>query len=440
MKNFSFADVLYVLEEAGDAMSISSLLTTEDTPNTPPNVMSTTSNGHSVPNGVGYLMANGHNMMDADDLDDIVRYDFDGTDTPESIRIANSPTFAMDKQEYILDLQQRFDYVMNQDLRDHEEHFMRQMYQSLDSYTFKSEEMRKLAQKELIDRAMNRVLRAEEAELKEKRRLLKRMERQRKKADAAHQQQEAAAAAAAAGDGDVKAGTNELGEEGGRMDEVKSEKDGSRAKRKSKKFKEPEITPAKKSLERSAKRKHSLTADEASPSGTRTKIKLTHGGSASKLSKDASKTAAAKPPSQKEIKAIARLYSNTYDSIWKDMARKDASKTSKVIQACANVRQSNAKKTAILASKEARRWQYRTNKSMKDLQAKAKRGMREMLAFWKRNEREERDLRRKAEKEALDQAKKEEELREARRQARKLNFLITQTELYSHFNWSKDQN
>jgi DNA helicase INO80 len=39
----------------------------------------------------------------------------------------------------------------------------------------------------------------------------------------------------------------------------------------------------------------------------------------------------------------------------------------------------------------------------------------------------------KAEKEAFDRAKAEEEAREAKRQSRKLNFLLTQTELYSHF-------
>lgn len=56
-----------------------------------------------------------------------------------------------------------------------------------------------------------------------------------------------------------------------------------------------------------------------------------------------------------------------------------------------------------------------------------------MLLFWRKNEKEERELRKKAEKEALERAKQEEERREAQRQARKLNFLITQTELYSHF-------
>jgi len=56
-----------------------------------------------------------------------------------------------------------------------------------------------------------------------------------------------------------------------------------------------------------------------------------------------------------------------------------------------------------------------------------------MLVFWKKNEKEENIARKKAEKEALDRAKAEEEAREAKRQSRKLNFLLTQTELYSHF-------
>jgi DNA helicase INO80 len=60
-----------------------------------------------------------------------------------------------------------------------------------------------------------------------------------------------------------------------------------------------------------------------------------------------------------------------------------------------------------------------------------------MLMFWKRNEKDERDNRKRAEKDALDKAKKEEEERESKRASRKLNFLITQTELYSHFVGSK---
>jgi len=75
----------------------------------------------------------------------------------------------------------------------------------------------------------------------------------------------------------------------------------------------------------------------------------------------------------------------------------------------------------------------RSIKPSKEVHSKARKANREMLIFWKRNEREERDLRKKAEKEAIEKLRIEEEMREARRQARKLNFLIKQTELYSHF-------
>ncbi len=135
----------------------------------------------------------------------------------------------------------------------------------------------------------------------------------------------------------------------------------------------------------------------------------------------------------KEMRAIKRQYDNTYFTIWKDLSRKDAPKVHRLIQQATQTKLINLRKTSILCAREAKKWQVRTNKSQKDLQAKARRGMREMFNFWKRNEREERELRKKAEKEALDKAKKEEEERESRRQARKLNFLITQTELYSHF-------
>ncbi|EMR08602.1 hypothetical protein PNEG_03078 [Pneumocystis murina B123] len=119
--------------------------------------------------------------------------------------------------------------------------------------------------------------------------------------------------------------------------------------------------------------------------------------------------------------------------IWKEISKKEVPKVYKMIQQNYTTRSSNSRKTALLCSKEAKRWQFRTNKNIKDMQARAKRAVREMLVFWKRNEKEEREQRKKEEKEAMEKAKKAEEQREATRQARKLNFLITQTELYSHF-------
>lgn len=127
------------------------------------------------------------------------------------------------------------------------------------------------------------------------------------------------------------------------------------------------------------------------------------------------------------------VYRNLYQQIVKDLARKDVPKVVRIKENSLSTKQSNLRKTAQLAAKEARRWQMRTNKNQKDTQARAKRGMREMLAFWKRNERDERESRKNAERQELESAKKAEADREANRQKRKLNFLISQTELYSHF-------
>ncbi|KAH8664590.1 SNF2 family N-terminal domain-containing protein [Xylariales sp. PMI_506] len=151
-------------------------------------------------------------------------------------------------------------------------------------------------------------------------------------------------------------------------------------------------------------------------------------------SKDSKEVKADEPPANPlETKFQSKGYNQIYDQIWRDIARKDAPKTFKLASDSYATKASNLKKTAILASKEAKRWQLRTNKGTKDLQARAKRCMRDMMSFWKRNEREERDLRKAAERQELENARKEEADREAARQKRKLNFLISQTELYSHF-------
>jgi DNA helicase INO80 len=157
--------------------------------------------------------------------------------------------------------------------------------------------------------------------------------------------------------------------------------------------------------------------------------------------KDGEKRKEAKEPAKEKKEEVSDLekrfsskgYNQIYEQIWRDMARKDVNKTFKLSVDSFATKGSNLKKTAILASKEAKRWQLRTNKGTKDLQARAKRVMRDMMGFWKRNEREERDLRKAAEKQEIENARREEADREAARQKRKLNFLISQTELYSHF-------
>ncbi|GAA5883208.1 hypothetical protein JCM16303_007306 [Sporobolomyces ruberrimus] len=122
--------------------------------------------------------------------------------------------------------------------------------------------------------------------------------------------------------------------------------------------------------------------------------------------------------------------------IWTQIAKKDIPKVAKIAQQSSTSRQFFTKRLATVVTREARKISLRT-KPVKDVQNRAKRVMRELMMFMKGNEKREREYRKKVEKEAMDRAKKEEEVREAKRTARKLNFLITQTELYSHFVGSK---
>ncbi|KAG6879735.1 hypothetical protein C0992_012338 [Termitomyces sp. T32_za158] len=119
--------------------------------------------------------------------------------------------------------------------------------------------------------------------------------------------------------------------------------------------------------------------------------------------------------------------------VWTNIARRDIAKVYKYQVSGYQSRQSQVERIAKVASLQARRPYTKTAKAAKDVQAKAKRLMREMQVFWKKNEKEERDVRKREQKEASDRLKVEEEKREAARQARKLEFLISQSEIYSHF-------
>lgn len=89
------------------------------------------------------------------------------------------------------------------------------------------------------------------------------------------------------------------------------------------------------------------------------------------------------------------------------------------------------------ASREGKKYNTRYPRAPKDVQIRARRVMREMMMHLKGQEKGQKETKRKADKEQLEKSRREEEARESQRAARKLNFLITQTELYSHFVGSK---
>ncbi|GHP08015.1 hypothetical protein PPROV_000675700 [Pycnococcus provasolii] len=92
------------------------------------------------------------------------------------------------------------------------------------------------------------------------------------------------------------------------------------------------------------------------------------------------------------------------------------------------------RRLAELCQKEVRARWVRGMRVLKNTPMRCmKKLARESTTFFRKQQRERADDRRREEKRAAEHRKKEEELREQRRQQQRLNFLLTQTELYSHF-------
>uniref|UniRef100_A0AAQ5ZEM0 Chromatin-remodeling ATPase INO80 n=1 Tax=Amphiprion ocellaris TaxID=80972 RepID=A0AAQ5ZEM0_AMPOC len=119
--------------------------------------------------------------------------------------------------------------------------------------------------------------------------------------------------------------------------------------------------------------------------------------------------------------------------VWLTIAKKEIPKSFKQKTSAKNLVLTNAKKLAHQCMREVRRAAIQAQKNCKETLPRARRLTKEMMLYWKKYDKVEKEHRKRAEKEALEQRKLDEEMREAKRQQRKLNFLITQTELYAHF-------
>ncbi|XP_046478715.1 chromatin-remodeling ATPase INO80 isoform X1 [Neodiprion pinetum] len=128
-----------------------------------------------------------------------------------------------------------------------------------------------------------------------------------------------------------------------------------------------------------------------------------------------------------EVMAIRRR------KIWIMMSKKELGKVQRAKTNNHKEMLISCKKVAQHCMKYCRQKAMQSQKNMKETIWRAKRLTREMQSYWKRYDRVERETRRRLEKEAEEQRKMDVELIEAKRQQRKLNFLITQTELYAHF-------
>ncbi|KAG8449686.1 hypothetical protein GDO86_016362 [Hymenochirus boettgeri] len=119
--------------------------------------------------------------------------------------------------------------------------------------------------------------------------------------------------------------------------------------------------------------------------------------------------------------------------VWQTIVKKELPKAYKQKVSARNLLLTNSKKLAHQCMREVRRAAIQAQKNCKETLPRARRLTKEMSLYWRKYDKVEKEHRKRAEKEALEQRKLDEEMREAKRQQRKLNFLITQTELYAHF-------
>ncbi|KAL1138653.1 hypothetical protein AAG570_008715 [Ranatra chinensis] len=129
----------------------------------------------------------------------------------------------------------------------------------------------------------------------------------------------------------------------------------------------------------------------------------------------------------------AEVMAHKRRKLWAIMAKKELGKVQRSKINNHKEMLTSCRRVANYCMRHWRQKAMQSQKNMKEVVWRAKRLTREMQVYWKRYERVERETRRRMEKEAEEQRKLDVELMEAKRQQRKLNFLITQTELYAHF-------
>uniref|UniRef100_A0A5B7AT52 Chromatin-remodeling ATPase INO80 n=1 Tax=Davidia involucrata TaxID=16924 RepID=A0A5B7AT52_DAVIN len=122
---------------------------------------------------------------------------------------------------------------------------------------------------------------------------------------------------------------------------------------------------------------------------------------------------------------------------WVNIVRKDIPKHHRSFTNFHRKQLTDAKRFSETCQREVKMKVSRSLKLMRGAAIRTRKLARDMLVFWKRVDKEMSELRKREEREAAEALKREQELREAKRQQQRLNFLLSQTELYSHFMQNK---
>ncbi|KAE9585259.1 putative DNA helicase chromatin remodeling SNF2 family [Lupinus albus] len=123
--------------------------------------------------------------------------------------------------------------------------------------------------------------------------------------------------------------------------------------------------------------------------------------------------------------------------IWVNIVRRDIPKQHRNFTTFHRKQLIDAKRVSEICQREVKIKISRSLKWPRTAGMRTRKLARDMLLFWKRIDKEMAEVKKREEKEAAEALRREQELREARRQQQRLNFLIQQTELYSHFMQNK---
>ncbi|KAI7754871.1 hypothetical protein M8C21_025130 [Ambrosia artemisiifolia] len=140
---------------------------------------------------------------------------------------------------------------------------------------------------------------------------------------------------------------------------------------------------------------------------------------------------------KKDPSEVAKEEMDRVDKYWVNMVRKDVPKHHRFFISFHRKQLTDAKKFSENCQREVKMKVSRSLKLMRGASIRTRKLARDMLVFWKRVDKEMAEIRKREEKEAAEALKREQELREARRQQQRLNFLLSQTELYGHFMQNK---
>lgn len=128
-----------------------------------------------------------------------------------------------------------------------------------------------------------------------------------------------------------------------------------------------------------------------------------------------------------------QMDSNNLKKLWNSIVKFDLPKVHRDYQKFKQDTDYNSKRLMLLCQKEVRRKGNKVFKQQKETLTRARKLQKDMMIFWRRKDKEVNEQKKKKNKTELEKIKKQEELEEAIRQKKRLEYLMTQSDIYSFF-------